>query len=292
MLELRLLGQFNLRLDNRPIDLPSRPAQSLLAYLALKPGTPYRRERLAGLLWPDATEVNARSYLRQALWRIRKALEPGKRDYFIADDLTIAFDADADYWLDVTVLEQAVSADTPIDEILRGIEVYHGELLPGFYDEWVEPERERLQAIYEHALSLLLDRSVAEGRWPAVMEWAERWIAVGHVPEPAYRTLMLAHSATGDRASMAAAYQRCVEALRRELDVEPSEVTRALYGQLSHSEPVTANRAPLEVKPPATNNLPRQLTTFVGREQEIAEVTHLLQTTTSRLVTRPDRGLR
>ncbi len=110
MLEIRLLGQFTLRQNNHPIDLPSRPAQSLLAYLALKPGTAYRREKLAGLLWPDAAETNARSYLRQALWRIRKALEAAPRDYFLTDDLTIAFDVEAEHWLDVVVLEQVVTA--------------------------------------------------------------------------------------------------------------------------------------------------------------------------------------
>ena len=289
MLEIRLLGQFNLRLNNRPIDLPSRPAQSLLAYLALKPGTPYRRERLAGLLWPDATDANARSYLRQALWRIRKALESAPRDYLLTDDLTIAFAAEADYWLDVAVLEQDVSAQSPTDKLVCPLEVYHGELLPGFYDEWVAPERERLQAIYEHKLSLFLDRLVAEQRWPEALDWAERWIALGQVPEPAYRALMLAHNAVGDRASMAAAYQRCIEALRHELDVEPSAVTRALYERLSRSEPA-AKRASFEVKPPATHNLPRQLTTFVGRERELAEVKRLLTSTPARLVTLTGTG--
>ena len=74
---------------------------------------------------------------------------------------------------------KTVSAQSPTDDLLRALEVYHGELLPGFYDEWVEPERERLQALYEHALTLLLDRLVAEQRWPAVLEWADRWIALG-----------------------------------------------------------------------------------------------------------------
>ncbi len=291
MLELRLLGQFDLRLDNRPIDLPSRPAQSLLAYLALKPGTAYRRERLAGLLWPDATEANARRYLRQALWRIRKALEPAQHDFFIADDLTIAFDAAADFELDVALLEQDVSATTTTADLLRSVEVYRGELLPGFYAEWVSPERERLQALYERKLTLLLDRLVVEQRWPVVIDWAERWIALGNVPEPAYRVLMRAYAAGGDRASMSAAYQRCVEALRRELDVEPSDTTRTLYEQLSRNGSATGNgRLPIEIKPPATNNLPRQLTTFVGREREIVEVKRLLQTTTSRLVTLTGSG--
>src|SRR3974377_154331 len=124
MLEIRLLGQFDLRLDDQPIELPSRPAQSLLAYFVLRPGAPQRREKLAGLLWPDATDANARSYLRQALWRIRKALEAAGHDYFLTDDLTIAFDADGAYWLDVHLLEQEVTTNTPTEELLRCVEVY------------------------------------------------------------------------------------------------------------------------------------------------------------------------
>ena len=74
-LKIYLLGQFSLRAGEKPLTLPSRPAQSLLAYLALHAGTTHRRERLSGLLWPEAAESNARAYLRQAIWRIRKALE-------------------------------------------------------------------------------------------------------------------------------------------------------------------------------------------------------------------------
>ena len=174
---------------------------------------------------------------------------------------------------------------------MRALEVYQGELLPGFYDEWVAPERERLQAICEHKLNLLLDRLVAAQTWPEAQTWAERWIALGQAPEPAYRALMLAHSAAGDRAGMAAAYQRCVEALERgELAVEPSAATLAFYEQLSHSEPAAAGRAPLEVKPPALHNLPRHLTTFIGRERELAEVKRLLTSTPARLLTLTGTG--
>ena len=74
MLVVKLLGQFNVQLGDQSIDIPSRPAQTLLAYLVLHPNSAYRREMLAGLIWPDANESNARSNLRHALWRIRKAL--------------------------------------------------------------------------------------------------------------------------------------------------------------------------------------------------------------------------
>ena len=108
MLQVRLLGQFDVKLDGEPVDIRSRPAQSLLAYLLLNPGTAHRREKLAGLIWPDATETNARNNLRYALWRLRKATEtrqPDAPDPLITDDISIAFDAEAERWLDVAVLE-------------------------------------------------------------------------------------------------------------------------------------------------------------------------------------------
>jgi len=71
-LEIYLLGQFKLKSNDLPVELQSRPAQSLLAYLALNAGVTHRREKLAGLLWSEAPESNARSYLRLALWRIRR----------------------------------------------------------------------------------------------------------------------------------------------------------------------------------------------------------------------------
>ena len=63
VLEVRLLGQFDIRRDGRVVHLPLRPAQSLFAYLLLHPGTPHRREKLAGLIWPDLPESSVREEL-------------------------------------------------------------------------------------------------------------------------------------------------------------------------------------------------------------------------------------
>jgi DNA-binding SARP family transcriptional activator len=108
MLQIRLLGQFDVRLDGKRIVISSRAGQSLLAYLAMTAGTPHRREKLAGTLWPDSSEENARKNLRQELWRIRKAIPtqnlPEVDDYLIADEFTLTFNRDADTWLDVSIL--------------------------------------------------------------------------------------------------------------------------------------------------------------------------------------------
>jgi DNA-binding SARP family transcriptional activator len=82
----------------------------------------------------------------------------------------------------------------------------------------------------------LLDRLVEEQRWPAVLDWGERWVALGHAPEPAYRALMRAHAALGERSRVVSIYQRCREALFNELGVEPSLLTRRLYEQLRLAE--------------------------------------------------------
>src|SRR5512136_752912 len=105
MLEVRLLGTFQIENAKKPIALSSRPAQSLFAFLILNAGTAYRREKLAGLLWPDSTEERARDYLRHALWRVRKALESASSARFLqADDLTVALRTSTDYYLDVAAL--------------------------------------------------------------------------------------------------------------------------------------------------------------------------------------------
>jgi WD40 repeat protein/DNA-binding SARP family transcriptional activator len=234
VVEFRFLGQFALHLDGEPVRLTSRPAQSLLAYLCLHAGKTFRREKLAGLLWPETSESNARNNLRQALWRIRKALED--QDCLLADDLSIAFDARAPYWLDVEVLTQPLPSNPTPADLAQTVAVYGGELLPGFYDEWTMLERERLQAVFERRMGQLLELLAAERDWTQTVGWAERWIALGNTPETAYRSLMIAHAALGDLAAMSAAYQRCVEALWRDLGVEPSEQTTTLYEQLRNPQ--------------------------------------------------------
>jgi DNA-binding SARP family transcriptional activator len=136
MLEVRLLGTFAVKYKNKAVPLSSRPAQSLFSYLILKAGNPQRREKLAGLLWPDSLEETARDNLRHALWRVRKAL-PQKQttEYLLADDVSITFNSNSDYLLDTARLEK-LGESSSIDGLLAALAEYQGELLPGFYDEW------------------------------------------------------------------------------------------------------------------------------------------------------------
>lgn len=238
LLKIYLLGQFKILADQRTIALPSRPAQSLLAYLVLNAGLTFRREKLASLLWPESSETNARSYLRQALWRIRRILEDVGLDwkvYLQVSDIEIGFADQCECWVDARRLLDQVRMPT-LEQMLEVAQLYRGELLPGFYEEWVLAERDRLQAAYHQKMNQLTEMLVEIGRWDEAMVWAEEWIRLGDAPEPAFRILMQAHAGLGDLGMVNATYQRCAASLHRELGLEPSLETLHLYEQIRNGE--------------------------------------------------------
>lgn len=254
MLEARLLGRFEVRVDGVVVEIPSRPAQSLLAYLLFNAGVSHRREQLAGLLWPESADESARSNLRHALWRVRRSLEAsGASTAVTADDLSVTVKDGPQLRVDVAQLQATDGSAADVVALRERTEVYAGELLPGFYDEWVILERERMKGIYERTMQQLIDKLIEGQRWADVGEWAERWISVAQSPEPAFRSLMVAAAGRGDVSGVVAAYRRCASALKADLGVEPSEQTRTLYERLSkgHS-PVLVSERPAEVGPAQT----------------------------------------
>ena len=270
MLEVRLIGKFDIRLNGEPVVLSTRTSQSIFAFLILTAGTQHRREKLAGLFWPEVSEQKARTYLRQELWRIRKALSTNTTtEYLGADDISIFFRGSEDYWLDVKTLT-GPEDHASVQDLVDGLAVYKGELLPGFYDNWVTEQREHLQSIFEKRMEQLLGILETEQRWHDMKEWADRWISNSSASERAYQYLMLAYKSLGDHARVASTYERCVQALL-ELDLEPSEQTRSYL-----------------VRRKSSLNIPIPLTSFIGRETELKEVADLLSK--SRLVTLTGSG--
>jgi predicted ATPase len=143
---LRLLGGFEL--DNgsqRLTRLRSRAATLLLARLALAPTRSHAREELCDMLWPEAPAVLGRSRLRQTLSILRALLEPpGSAPVLQAEQRVLRLLPGA-LWCDGVAFESAArQGDTA-----QALRCYGGELLPGFYDDWVQEERLRLAALAE-----------------------------------------------------------------------------------------------------------------------------------------------
>ncbi len=224
MLKARLLGRFEVEINQEPVDIPSRPAQNLLAFLLLHPNTSHRREKLSGTLWPDSDETNARKYLSQQLWRLRKSLGEA---YFKVDKFSVGLQPKAEIHVDVARFETKDSLFT--DELIQHISLYDGPLLPDFYEDWIIAERSRLAAVFDRNIHTLLDSLIEEARWDDAIHWGEHWISLGEIPEPAFRALMIAHAGRGDQSAAAAIYRRCKANLKEELGVEPSKETTDLF---------------------------------------------------------------
>jgi predicted ATPase/DNA-binding SARP family transcriptional activator len=291
-LHIHLLGDFRLIRDDAPVSTVNAPRlHALLAYLLLHRDAPQPRHHLAFLLWPDTTDAQARSNLRQLVHSLKQTL-PEAAHFVHADAQTLQWRRDAPFRLDVADFEEALTqADVAEQEQQRdahasrkaleqAIAFYHGDLLPSCYDDWILPERERLRQAFTGALQglmLLLERA---GQPREAIPYAERLLRHDPLREETYRALMRLHAECGDRAGVVRVYHTCTSVLERELGVEPSTATREAYEYLLK---VDIQARPVLPPQPATTNLPVQLTSFVGRQAEMAEVRGLLQT--SRLLT-------
>ena len=177
-------------------------------------------------------ESTARKNLRNYVWRLRKIIG---RQYITADKQTVAFAPEADYQLDTETLNQGANSAQP-DELIAAISGYNGELMPGFYDDWIQLERERLRALFERQMSALLEQLTAAARWGELISLGRTLDLFRPGPGTGLPVLITGHAALGDLSGAAAAYRRCLKGLADEIGVAPSQETVILYRQIENGE--------------------------------------------------------
>jgi len=220
---LGLLQGFQLECAHGEVDLPLS-SQRVLAFLALQP-RPQSRSYVAATLWMDFEEERAGASLRSALWRINRC-----------GHQLVAADARALRLMPDVVVDLRESARSA-QEILRGEAtdgavrvngLTAGDLLPGWYDEWVVTERERFRQLRLHALERLCEQLTDEGRYGQAIEAGLAAVSSEPLRESAHRVLIRTYLEEGNRGEAIRQYEACRQVLRRELGIEPSPVTQAL----------------------------------------------------------------
>jgi DNA-binding SARP family transcriptional activator len=231
-LSLSLLGGFQARLGSKPVVLPTKKAQGLLTYLAVRPGQPHSRDKLAGLLWAETGEDQARHSLRQTLLSLRKVLATTPPILQIEGD-TISVDPTM-VKVDVVEFERLLGRGTT-EALEQAAEIYRGDFLEGFglagepFEEWLLTERERIWERALEGMAKLLSLQMKEGDHEAGIQTGIRLLALDPLQESVHRTLMTIYAAHGRRDAAARQYQSCVAILQRELGVEPEQETKDLY---------------------------------------------------------------
>jgi DNA-binding SARP family transcriptional activator/TolB-like protein len=254
-LRLKLIGPMDAWSVTSERVLPRvRKTRALLAILALAAPRPVQRQRLAGLLWSTRDREQARASLRQALHELTLALAPCGEQLLHANRDQVWADADA-LWVDAHEVARAGPGssaaldlyDAPLLEDLDGLD-------PAM-DAWLAEERRQLR---DRARSLG-ERLLEGAHTPeAQVEAARRLLAIDEAHEAAWRSLMRAHAARGERRQALEAFEACRAALARHLRAQPSAETVALAETIRGTEERgTTAAVPLPTPPPPRRSAAR-----------------------------------
>ena len=302
-LAFEFLGPPQLILENEPVNVNRRSIVALLAYLAVNDSGQtkkvYTREALSALIWPDYDQVKAFTNLRHTLWEIQKTLGPG---WLVADRETIGLHADANVWVDVHRFEALLSESQAQSDVSHRIplltecvKLYRHHFLTGFnlknaptFDAWSMTKADELLHKLTTALTLLTEDYCLLGDGEAAIQSARRLVTFDPLNEFAHRQLMQVYVQVGQHNAALKQYHTLEQRLRKEMGLDPQPETRALYKQIRKGNigQFQVGKQKETISPP--NNLPQQLTTFIGREHEKAEIVRLLAK--NRLVTLTGSG--
>ena len=305
-LSLHLLGpSLVTQAEGTTVDLKYDKVLALLSFLAGEAERAHRRDALAGLLWPELPQKAARNNLRQGLLTLRGAI--GDREasppYFLSNRLTIQFNQQSLYWLDVEEFVAAVHASEQhahrsatscqvcARQLERAVMLYRGTFLAEFalpdstaFEEWALIKREWLNGLMLRALERLAIFHERRGNLEKAVVYGQRQLELEPWREEAQRHLMRLYLLQGNTTAALAQYESCRALLAQELSVEPEEETTRLYRYIRDmldGKPLF-RKAFVAERP---YRVPHPPTPFIGRERELEEIGRLVDSADCRLLT-------
>ena len=298
-LSVRLFGPVEVTLDGEVVAaFESDKARALLAYLVVEAERPHRREKLAGLLWPEWPERAARGNLRRVLANLRLAIGDHQAipPFLHISRQTIQFNSASDAWVDVTAFTDLLEAKGDLQQLIgqleEAVELYRGDFLEGFsipdsaaFEEWALLNREQFRRLVMVALHRLARCYEQCSDYESALHHAWRQVELEPWQEEGHQQVMRLLALSGQRSAALAQYETCHHLLAEELGVEPAEETTKLYeqirdGLLSREAREQRGRGDFVAAPPAfltsAPSPPSTPAPFVARERELAQLGRFL----------------
>lgn len=252
-LRVQTLGPFRVWRGAREI-LPSEwrreKARKLFQVLLTYRYTRLDRDQILEMLWPDLDPETAKRDFKVALSTLCKVLEPERPEgipsaYIIRDGSRYGLRPYADIWIDVEEFEREVARgdalfnqdpSKALEHYRQALALYQGDYLEYcLYDSWCEGERERILNLYLRSAERVAELLSRQEAWEEVLAVCRAILARDPCWEQAYRLMMLAYARTGRRTQALKTFKRCVEWLRKELQVDPSPATIQLYEEIRNA---------------------------------------------------------
>jgi predicted ATPase/DNA-binding SARP family transcriptional activator len=269
-----MLGSFEVRSDDgMPADVPGPRLRALLVALALEPGRVVPKSSLVDWIWGEHPPADAANALQRLVSRLRKALpaaiegQPG--------GYRLAIDADA---VDACRFDELVSRARRAQGLQRlqllrdALALWRGAAMQdvGLQDsEAYDGAVARLEDLRLTATEHRFEAEVALGHGPDVLVELADAVSAHPLREGLVASLMRALAAAGRDSEALLAYERAKEALADSLGVDPSSDLSALHvavlrGELGRREERRST------------NVRAELTSFVGRDDDLAAVRGLV----------------
>ncbi|HET7427777.1 MAG TPA: AAA family ATPase [Gemmatimonadales bacterium] len=211
---------------------------ALLTFLLLE-RRPHSREMLAGLLWGESPEAEARASLRQALKHLRDVVGDVVRADRAVVDLGGTIGCDVAEFLTAVDQDPAKAATFEVSRFLQGFSIRHAAQ----FEEWVAATRVSLLRRQQQVLGRLAREAMAQWRWREAGELADRWLDDDPVSDEAAQLAVEARFLAGNRSAALARYAEFRAQLASEAGCEPSRALQALVHRIE------ADRATRETRP-------------------------------------------
>lgn len=244
-LQVYYFGNFRVVAGGKRIDhFVCHKGKEILAYLLFMPNHSAFRDELMEKFWPDCSTEQARNSLNVAVHKMRKLLgkaAPGikfiqfKDDrYYINPDIEIQTDIQR-FLAHYRNAQQ--EGDGMLKEYQSAAECYAGDFMEeDLYEEWTVEYREQFREMYMQTLERLSHFYCMNGKPLTAITLAERILRNDSTREPAHRRLMFCYWRLNQRDRAIKQYQKCVEFLAKELNVQPSETTRKLFEMIKSDQ--------------------------------------------------------
>jgi DNA-binding SARP family transcriptional activator len=251
-MEVYLLSPFRVVVNDMAVeDWPNCKGRSIFKYLAIRRGQPVPKEVLMAVFWPEADAAAARNNLNVAIHGLRKALARGDAEfpYVVFRRGCYSFNPELQIWVDAEAFadhvnraraaDQAGNTRQAVSHCREALATYQSPLLVNDrYEDWLIPQRQRLQDSYLHVLNRLAMHHQGEGDYSACAAVTAKMLEVDACDEEAHRQLMRCYSRLGQTQLALRQYHFCVDALARELNLIPSPHTVALFQRIRRRETV------------------------------------------------------
>lgn len=267
MLHLRFFGTFHVTFaDGRTPAIDTLKSRALLTYLATESGRPHLREQLAALFWPEADQKAAMQSLRQAIYMLRRELQPAseggaapRAPYLTVTRQDVAFNFDSEYWCDVEQFVTLIRAAQQhphqssnrclecIADLETAVDLYQGEFLAGLtlpdadeFEAWRLARQEGFRTQMLHALSSLTGFYERRRDFGAAQRFLLRHLELAPWDEDAHHRLIRLYALDNQRNAALQQFETARRVLAEQLNAPPSSETLQLLQDIQHNAPLTS----------------------------------------------------